>query len=179
MQIETIPELSLCSDDDAAIGQLLDLAFTALGDDGYHGRSFYKQRHHQRIIARKEGQIIGHIALLFREIRIGVRRTPIIGLAEVGTHPDYQGQGVASKLLKETMRQSGQSLAQFIVLFGTHPIYARHGFVHMQNVLRYVVMDDCQTHRIITRVDDALAVLPLSNVIWDPAAEVDLLGHLF
>ncbi len=179
MQIETIDELSLSADDDQQIGQLLNAAFARMGDDGYNGRSFYKQRHHLRIIAREDGQIIGHIALLFREIRMGTRLTPIIGLAEVATHPDQERQGIASALLKETINRSRKGLADFIVLFGDHPIYAKHGFKTHANSLRYVVLDDCITHKIIERVDDALMVLPLRDTVWDVDSEVDLLGHIF
>lgn len=178
MQIERISELQLTRGDDDRIAALVDIAFRGR-DAGFGGRSYNKQRHHLRIIAREDGQIIGHIALLFRAIRMGDQIVQIIGLAEVATHPTHEGKGVATALLKETIRQSKQSLADFIILFGTHPIYAKHGFQKYANPLHYVVMDDCWTHKMITRVDDAFQVLALGEVDWDATAPVDLLGHLF
>ncbi len=179
MQIERIPELSLSVEDDRQIGVLLDAAFGAQMESGFDGRSYYQQRHHLRIMMRDGANVIGHIALLFRAIRIGDQLVQITGLAEVATHPDHAGQGVASTLLKDAIQQSRHSQAAFVVLFGDHPIYAKHGFRPMGNRLRYVALDDCRTHEVTARVDDALMVLSLGDVAWDPKAEVDLLGHLF
>jgi len=178
MQIDCIPELALTKADDDRIAALVEIAFDGR-DAGFGGRSYNKQRHHLRIIAREGDQIIGHIALLFRAIRMGDQLVQIVGLAEVATHPTHEGKGIASALLQETITQSQRSLADFIILFGTHPIYAKHGFQKHINPLHYVVMDDCYTHKMITRIDDGLQVLSLGDVAWDPNAPIDLLGHLF
>ena len=179
MKIEAIPELALTAQDDAQIGALLDIAFADNSTGGFGGRSYYKQRHHLRIIMRDEGRIVGHIALLFRAIQVGAVHTQIVGLAEVATHPDLGGRGIATHLLKEAIAQSRQSLATFMVLFGDHPIYAKHGFETMPNMLRYVVMDSSKTATLTSEVRDGLMVLPLRDAQWDTSATVDLLGHLF
>jgi predicted N-acetyltransferase YhbS len=123
--------------------------------------------------------VVGHIALLFRAISMGKTIVPIVGLAEVATHPAHAGQGIASALLKRAIAHSRGSLANFIVLFGDHPIYAKHGFQTMKNPLRYVAMDGSQTYDVVTRIEDALMIVPLKDVVWDPEAKVDLMGHLF
>jgi predicted N-acetyltransferase YhbS len=179
MQIEHIPELALTGHDDQQIADLLDTAFGRAGPSGFDGQSYYQQRHQLRIITRAGEAIIGHIALLFRAIRVGGRLVQITGLAEVATHPDHAGRGIASFLLKDAVAQSRNSLAEFMVLFGDHSIYAKHGFQSVSNPLRYVAMDDCKTHDVTTQIDDALMVLPLGDAVWDPQAEVDLLGHKF
>ncbi|RYH01590.1 GNAT family N-acetyltransferase [Salipiger sp. IMCC34102] len=176
MHIETIPEWALSVEDDAGIADLLDRAF---GPD-FGGRSFYKQRHHCRVLCRGEkGRVVGHIAVLMRDIRLGDRLVPITGLAEVATDPDRRGQGLATALLQEAIATSRASLADFIVLFGDRPIYAGHGFVRANNTLTYTVLDDATTHGVKRRVEDTLMVLPVGSAQWDFAAPVDLLGHLF
>ncbi len=179
MQIEKIHELDLSAADDAAIGVLLDAAFGSIGENGFHGRSYYKQRHHMRVIARDEDKIVGHIAVLFRVVRLGDQVVPIIGLAEVATHPDRAGQGIAGGLLKEVIAMAADTLARFIVLFGTHPIYGRHGFGPARNELRYLGIDDEASHDVTTRVDDSLQVMALGDAEWNPDVPLDLMGHLF
>lgn len=179
MQIDKIHELELTIADDAAIGVLLNAAFGSIGEDGFRGRSYYKQRHHLRVIMRDEGKIVGHIAVLFRVVRLGDQVLPIIGLAEVATHPDRSGKGIAGRLLEEVIAMAPETLAQFILLFGTHPIYGRHGFVPGRNELRYLGIDEEASHDVVTRVDDSLQVMALGDAEWDPNASLDLMGHLF
>ncbi|MCB5199368.1 N-acetyltransferase [Loktanella sp. TSTF-M6] len=175
MQIDVIPEMALTAQDDSAIAALLDRAF----GPGFDGRSFFKQRHHLRIVARRDGDILGHVALLMRDIRLGARLVPIIGLAEVATDPACRGQGIAGALLTEALTQARASLAEFVVLFGDRPIYAGHGFLRANNTLTYALLDDAQTQGMKSRVDDGLMILPLRGSAWDFQARVDLVGHLF
>ena len=176
MRIDVIAEMDLTPADDAAIAALLAEAF---GPD-FDGRSYHKQRHHLRIVARgADGDIVGHIALLFRDIRLGDRLTPIVGLAEVSTRPSHRGRGIAGAMLHMALDRARRSLACFAVLFGNRPLYAGTGFVAAANPLTYVRLDDARSHGILQRTDDNLMVLPLRDVAWDPDAPVDLVGHIF
>ena len=87
MQIERIEEMRLTHADDAAIGKLLDAAFNTEFD----GRSFYQNRHHVRFVVRDGDEIIGHMALGLRAIRMGDRLVQAAGLADVATAPDHRG----------------------------------------------------------------------------------------
>lgn len=179
MQIDILHETALTPDDDAAIGRLLDVAFAQVGETGFNGRSYYKQRHHIRVIARADDAVIGHVALTFRVVTLGEGAVPIIGLAEVATHPDHGGKGIASALLAETIKVAKATQAEFILLFGDHPIYTRRGFLPAQNELRYVGIDEGHLNTVITRIDKDLKVMPLRDRAWDGMAKLDLLGHLF
>ena len=177
MQIETHHEIALTQTVDAEIAALLVAAFGQ--GDGFEGRSFYKQRHHLRVLARDNGQLIGHIALSFRVIRMGDTLVPIIGLAEVATAPDQGGKGVASTLLQETIKIASGTMAAFILLFGDHPIYERRGFVKVKNTLRFTKIEDSRSQEILTMPTNALHVMAIGSQTWDDAADIDFLGHLF
>lgn len=177
MQVEAIAEHDLTADQDAEIAQLIGRAFGV--DHGYQGRSFYKQRHHLRLLARMDGQLIGHYALGFREIRMGNQLIQIIGLAEVATDPNFQGKGVASTLMAATIERARPSLADFLVLFGTRPLYEGVGFVAKRNLVRRVGIAAGRTTKIILQVETALKVLQLKDTKWDDDAEIDLLGPDF
>ena len=174
-RIDVIAEMQLTAADDAAIADLLHDAL----DEDFGGRSYHMQRHHLRIVARDADAVIGHIALLMREIRLGDRLTPVIGVAEVVTRADRRGQGIAGAMLTEAISQARGSMARFMVLFGDRPIYAGHGFHQAQNVLTWTTLDDVRSAGIRTGVDAGLMVLPLRDEVWDDAAPVDLVGHMF
>lgn len=174
--VAEILEWQLSSQDDAAIADLLVAAF----DEYFQRRSYHKQRHHLRFVCRDDGRIIGHLALCFRDVRLGDTLVTIAGLGEVATEPAYQGQGVATALMAAALDTAHRSNAVFLLLFGTRPIYAGSGFVAANNPMRWVGMDDAVTGQ--TEVGQAtdLMVLPLRpGTAWDAQLTLDLLGHLF
>jgi len=177
MQIDVIHETALTPADDRAIAVLLADAFGP--DGGYDGRSFYKQRFDLRLVTREEGRITGHVALLLREVRLGARHVPIIGVGEVGTLTSHRGRVIASARMTEAIAQARGTLAEFMVLFGVRPIYAGLGFRNATNPIRYVAVHDLATLRIHDRQEPSLMVLPLGNDTWDDAAPLDLLGPMF
>lgn len=177
MQIEAHHEIDLTEALDDEIAALLEAAFGK--DDGYEGRSFYKQRNHLRLVARDNGQLVGHIGVVFRVIRLGDRLAPILGLADVATAPDREGQGVASALLHETEKFAKDTQAAFILLFGDHPIYEKRGFMPVKNTLRFLRIEDSRSEEIVTMPTKSLHIMAVADLPWDDKAEVDLLGYIF
>ena len=176
MQIERIAEMDLTRPHDAAIGALLDLAF---GRIDYNGRSYFQNRHHQRIIARDKGVITGHIALGLRAIRMGDQLLQAVGVAEVATHPDHRGKGIASALMEEALAAARASVADVCILFGDEKLYAGVGFAAKPNRTLTVSMHNVRTGMQEDRQGDKLMVLPLRDITWDDAALIDLVGFAF
>lgn len=83
MQVEAIPKWQFSPADETEIAGLLARCFPT----DFSGRSFFQQRHHLRLVIRAQGRIVGHMALLFRAIRLGETLVNIAGLAEVATDP--------------------------------------------------------------------------------------------
>jgi predicted N-acetyltransferase YhbS len=177
MQIEAIHEIDLTRGQDEEIATLLSDAFGP--DTGYDNRSFYKQRFHMRLIMRDEDQVVGHVALLLREVRLGGQHVPIIGVGEVGTAHSHRGQGIATSLMTEAIAQSRKTLAAFMVLFGVRPLYAGLGFVNKPNKMRLMAVHELRTLRIDERCEPSLMVLPLKDEPWNNDALLDLLGPMF
>lgn len=177
MRTDILAEQDLRPDTDAAIGALLEGAFGC--GAGYEGRSFHKMRHHLRVLGWQDGQLIGHVALQLRAIRMGDAPLTIAGVGEVATHRDHRGRGVASALMRQAISEARDSLAQFAVLFGYPGLYAPLGFRSQPNRLRYLSWDRAGPGKVVTDTIDSLMVLPLGSREWDGTAEIDLGGPLF
>lgn len=175
--IERRNELDLTGRDEYEIAALLEAAFGV--EAGFEGTTFNQQRHHLRLLARDEGRLVGHVALLYRAIRLGDRLVDITGLAEVATAPDRRGEGIASALLRAAIEESRRSRAAFLLLFGTAGLYAAQGFRPARNHMRDVVMPLHRTLTVRNGPARDLLVLPLRSEDWDDTPPVDLLGPVF
>jgi predicted N-acetyltransferase YhbS len=175
MQIERIEEMRLTPQEEAEIGRLLDGAF----DTEFEGRSYFQQRHHVRLVHRRDGRIVGHMALALRAIRMGEALVQVAGLADVATDARYRGQGIGSALMSATIAEARASVAEFLVLFGNRPMYRGHGFIPQDNRVRMVSLLDVRTGEVREERKEGLMVLPLKARDWDGAAMVDLVGHPF
>ena len=175
MRVEAVPEWAL-GPHEPAVAALLARCF----DVGFGGRTFFKQRHHLRLLAfDPEGALLGHVAVTWRAVRVGEGLVDVAGLAEVATSPERRGEGVAQALVSRAVQQARESLAEFVLLFGTAGLYGGLGFRPAANLLRHVRMDEGRTLSVGTARGADLMVLPLREAAWDEAAPVDLLGPLF
>jgi predicted N-acetyltransferase YhbS len=175
MIIQSIAELDLSPALDQEIAQLLERAF----DTDFGGRSYFRQRHHQRLIARIDGVLAGHVALTCRSIALNGKMVPIVGLAEVATDTAFRGQGVARGLITRAIEIAGQSNAQFALLFGDAAHYKRYGFAVSQNRLRYLDLVDGVSKSVQSATDPTFMQVATGDAIWDSRADIDLMGHMF
>lgn len=78
------------------------------------------------LVAVEDSSIIGHIAISPVEISSG--ETVWYGLGPISVHPDKQGYGIGSLLMKESLEKLKQFGAQGCVLLGDPRYYSRFGF---------------------------------------------------
>lgn len=175
MLAEVIPEWALTAPDEGQIAGLLARCFAT----DFGGRSFFQQRHHLRIVTRHKGQIIGHMGLMLRAVRLGGVLTDVVGLADVATDPDHRGKGIAAALLQAAIAEAKRSPATHFLLFGTAGLYAGVGFRKAANTITYLDMTGARTRNVHREPARELMVLPLRDQPWDETAALDLLGTLF
>lgn len=172
--VETLAEADLTAADEAAIAALLARCF-----DDFDGRSFFQTRHHWRHVIRDQGQMVAHVAVQLRAVRLAGRLVTIAGLAEVSTDPDHRGKGLASQLVQAAVAHARQSRAEHVLLFGGAALYAAQGFRPAANPMTAVDMMGARTGAVQSARAEDLQVLDLGDTPWDGSAPLDLLGPTF
>lgn len=173
--IEMIVDWDLSKAEEAHLAHLLARCF----ETDFGGRSYFQQRPHFRMVWRESGQLIGQMAVMMRAIRLNGALVDVAGLADVATHPDHRGKGIATALLQAAIAQVRGTQAEYFLLFGTAAIYGAHGFAAAPNLMTYVDLRGAVTGAVKTETAQELRVLPLRGQAWPVDAPVDLLGHLF
>ncbi len=155
---------------------LLDKAFPGL----FNGRTYVKQQPHFRIIIHAGSDVVGHVALDYRVIRIGAEVVRICFVIDFCVREDRRGQGIGSKLLEEAEVQARQAEVCFMVLMADlHDFYGRHGFLRIQGVsTKWLAIKDRASHSLIEEdLSDQLMAKPLTEFGW-PEGPIDMLGYL-
>lgn len=176
LMIQTFTEPTLPTAVQDQLRPLLDEAFPGL----FNGRTYVKQQPHFRIIMHAGSDVVGHVALDYRVIRIGVEVVRICFVIDLCVHKDRRGQGIGSKLLEEAEAQARQAEVCFMVLIADlHGFYGRHGFLRIQGVsTKWLEIKDRASHSLIEGdLSDQLMAKPLNECGW-PEGPIDMLGYL-
>lgn len=79
------------------------------------------------LVAEADGIIVGHIA--FSPVTISGNDCDWYGLAPVSVLPEFQGEGIGSRLIRAGMSQLREMGAKGCVLLGEPEFYGRFGFL--------------------------------------------------
>lgn len=83
----------------------------------------------QTRIIEVDGRVVSHVRLFHRQMLVRGVALPVGGVGSVATHPDYQGRGFATALLRdaiERMERAGYALS--FLWTGLAPFYERLGW---------------------------------------------------
>jgi putative acetyltransferase len=114
-------------------------AIRKLTADAFAGKSYSNQTEHLIVNALREAgalslslvaevneEVIGHIG--FSLVTINGKAVDWYGIGPVSVAPDYQLQGIGSKLIKAGLRKIREAGAKGCVLEGSPEYYGRFGF---------------------------------------------------
>lgn len=174
-EYERVFENEMTVADEAEIAALLARSF----DTDFGGRSYFRTRHHLRLLIRNAGAIAAHMALQFRAMRLGGRLIHVATLGDVATDARHRGKGLAARLLQGAIAEARAARASHFLLFGTAGLYAAAGFQPAGNPLIYLDLDGALTRQLRKEPAEVLRVLSLDGSPWENAAELDVLGGLF
>ena len=93
---------------ESELAEMIDLQCQVFRPDGQERYQQYVRtdpsyRYDQSRVVVVNGQIVSTLRVWEREMRIGSVSVPMGGIGGVGTHPDHQGAGYATALMKDTI----------------------------------------------------------------------------
>jgi len=56
------------------------------------------------LVAEVGGRVVGHLQVVLRKVYIGDALVDVCGIANVCTHPEFRGRGIATRLVSEALR---------------------------------------------------------------------------
>lgn len=116
--------------DVAAVRRVNELAFGRPGEADLVDTLREAAQPTLSLVAVQEGQVAGHIFFSPVTISTGsVRDSAYLGLAPMAVHPDFQRQGIGSRLVREGLEACRQLGAEAVVVLGHPEFYPRFGFV--------------------------------------------------
>ena len=80
------------------------------------------------IVAEKDSMIIGHILFFPIQIKSEEQSYKSISLAPMAVLPEYQNQGIGSRLVRYGLEKSGEKGYQSVIVLGHPKYYPRFGF---------------------------------------------------
>jgi aminoglycoside 2'-N-acetyltransferase I len=126
-----------------------------------------------RVLARVDGEIVGHLGMLRRDIAVGGEPVTIAGVGSVMVRPKWRKRGVAQALLERAARHMREALR---VDFGllvcrdeVAQVYERAGWRIVAGPTCFEQPTGRATYQRLTMM------LPLGAATW-PDGEIDLRG---
>jgi predicted N-acetyltransferase YhbS len=173
--VRRIAELELGAD---LAGQLTGLLRESFPD--YPDRPYFKLPPHFRYVATADGEVVGHVGVELRMIRVGDRVLRTLGLVDVCVRAGARSHGLATRLLAEVTESARHGDIDFVILFADDDrVYTRNGWVRVDNPVTWVKVHEHTTVGLAERVATGeMMVLPTGEGTW-PDGDVDLLGHRF
>ena len=174
--IQRIEEFQISESVHQQINLLMDKTF----GDYYEDKSYYKQLPTFRYLVWKKDQLIGHMAVEYRNINIDDMLSKIFGVVDLCVDHNFQSQNIGSTLLQNLETLGIQYQVDFIVLIAqNHEVYEKNGFGLVDNTCRWLMINGNQSlgigHR---RITECLMVKPIGDKVWKSGL-VDFLGHIF
>lgn len=135
MNIHYIKDSEVGDKLDRQLRDLLSICFTKPGDEVFKLRRYFKEYPaHRWYINGKDDKLIAHTALHEKMVVSSHQNIPIGGIAEVCVHPDFRGQGLVRRLLKEAHDWLILNHYPFSLLFGDPRVYSSSGYITFSNL---------------------------------------------
>jgi predicted N-acetyltransferase YhbS len=136
---------------------------------------------HARILAFDGTQLIGHLALHLRSIRIDKKAFEILGLSDFCIETEYRRQGAARNIFHVLMPIFLQSGKDALLTFAQEPaFYFSLGFKQISCRCRWLMIQEQQSLGVLDRyMESGLMAFSHKAELFDQITMIDFLGAPF
>ncbi|MFT4666672.1 MAG: putative acetyltransferase [Polaribacter sp.] len=176
MEVQLHQEYALTDQESTAVNALLQYCFPGFPSD----RNYYKSLPSFRFLIWENENLIGHISIVFRIVKVGSTVTRIFGISDVCVHPDHRSKQIASVLLHEVEKCSQKYQIDFLILIAEErALYKKRGYKSVSNTVRWLLVNDHQSLGVMHgNLDQSLMVKAMGTLKWNKGL-LDLIGGLF
>ncbi len=162
------------------INALLQSNFT---DIEFEGRTYFKQLPHYRILATKDGQLVGQLGIDYRAMSLNGEGVKVFGVIDLCVAPHLHGQGIGTKLMLEfeaIAKQHPHSI-DFLFLVSDEPdYYKKLGYQETDITTTWLKIHQHKNYGLGTEhiTDASFMIKPIGNKKWTDG-DLDLLGYMY
>jgi GNAT superfamily N-acetyltransferase len=180
MNFELIDEFRLDSDSKKQIADLLKLCFP---DEEFNGRTYFKQLPHYRLLLKDDQRLIGQLGLDYRVMALDEQPIYVLGVIDLAILPDFQGQGLGTKLLNELDNIVANHINNIDVLFlaaDKHKFYQNCGYKLIKQRVKWLAMENHINYGLKEKYfNNCLMIKQVSKTKWDENMLLDMLGYWY
>jgi predicted N-acetyltransferase YhbS len=168
---------------DKVKSELTTLLGICFPDTKYHGRNYYKQLPHSRLIMSIDGRVIGQVAMDYRAMNLNEKLVHVLGAVDMAIHPDYQGLGLGTLLMNrlEQIAIENKNNIDFLYLVTGVPLfYEKIGYKRTSQKVSWMKIhqnkNQGMAHEQIE--DTTLMYKSISDKHWQDG-DLDMLGYWY
>ena len=180
MTFELVDEFRL---DIATKKQIADLLSVCFPETEYHGRTYFKQLPHYRLLLKDNNKLIGQLGLDYRVMTLGKQPITVLGIIDLTILPFFQRQGFGTKLLRELdeiVLNHIQNVDFLFLVADKHKFYENCGFKLIKQKVKWFAIEDHINYGFQEKeFDDCLMIKKIGKTEWNENLELDMLGYWY
>jgi GNAT superfamily N-acetyltransferase len=134
MNLRIVKEEAVTPELDEAIRHGLVVCFPADAESFSHTRAWHGSAPAWSVILDHEGEVIGHVGVVDRVIKVGETALRVAGIQNVFLLPEFRGRGVSTPLMDKAMHEAaaqGFDLGMLFCVPALERVYSRAGWLSL------------------------------------------------
>jgi len=179
-RFELIDEFKLDLNTKIQISALLKISFP---EEEFHGRTYFKQLPHYRLLMWKDDILIGQLGLDYRVMTLNKDPVRVMGIIDLMILPEFQHQGNGTHLLKELENIIDKHIHNIDFLFlvaDYHKFYERCSYRLTKQKVKWLTIEEHINYGIQEKeFDNCLMIKQLGDKEWKDDGELDMMGYWY
>ncbi len=163
--------------------QIADLLKICFPEEEFNGRTYFKQLPHYRLVLKEDEKLIGQLGLDYRVMTLGGQPITVLGIIDLTILPDFQGQGLGTKLLNELdniVTKCADNIDFLFLVADKHKFYENCGYKLIKQKVKWLTIEDHINYGLQEKeFTDCLMIKQIGKIKWAENVELDMFGYWY